>query len=141
MEIAHLYVNSVPLCKTFHHIFWIQSPIFYQKPRTKLSVLLLLLLNCHQIFASPSKSLQASQNICMCLSQVQKTLWGWVAIVVVVCGKLCGKICGEMCGKMCGKIKKMLDCNTNLCASRYGPHDYDSGDKKTKRQKCKKTNN
>ena len=44
-------------------------------------------------------------------------LWGggeWVAIVVVVCGK-------------------------NWCGSRYEHCDYDSGDKKTKKQKCKKT--
>ena len=59
--------------------------------------------------------------------------------MVVVCGKICGKICGKMCGKMCGKIEKLSDWNKNWCGSRYGPHDYDSGDKKTKRQKCKKT--
>ena len=45
-----------------------------------------------------------------------------MAILVVVCGK--------MCGKMCGKIEKLSDWNKNLCGSRYGPHDYDSGDKK-----------
>ena len=28
---------------------------------------------------------------------------GWMAILVVVCGKICGK----MCGKMCGKVKKV----------------------------------
>ena len=38
-----------------------------------------------------------------------------------------------MCGKMCGKIEKLLDCNKNWCGSRYGPRDYDSGDKKTKK--------
>ena len=24
---------------------------------------------------------------------------GWMAILVVVCGKICGKMCGKMCGK------------------------------------------
>ena len=44
------------------------------KPRTKLSELLLLLLlllmlrDSFQIFASPSKYLQASQNIWLCFS-------------------------------------------------------------------------
>ena len=52
---------------------------------------------------------------------------GWVAIVVVVCGKICGKICGKMCGKMCGKIEKLSDWNKNCCGSRYGPPNYDSG--------------
>ena len=42
-----------------------------------------------------------------------------------------------MCGEMRGKIEKLLDRNKNLCGSRYGPHDYDSGDKKPKRQKGK----
>ena len=42
---------------------------------------------------------------------------GWVAIVVVVFGKICGK--------MCGKIEKLSDWNKNWCGSRYGPHDYD----------------
>ena len=28
---------------------------------------------------------------------------------------------------MCGKIEKLLDWNKNWCGSRYGPHDYDSG--------------
>ena len=58
-----------------------------------------------------------------------------MAIVVVVCGKMCGTICGKMHGKMCGKIEKLSDWNKNWCGSRYGPHDYDSADKKTKRQK------
>ena len=62
-----------------------------------------------------------------------------MAIVVEVCGKICGKMCGKICGEMCGKIEKLSDWNTNWCVSRYGPHDYDSGDKKTKRQKGKKT--
>ena len=48
-----------------------------------------------------------------------------VAIVVVVCGK------------MSGKILKLSDWNKNGCGSRYGHHDYDIGDKKTKRQKGK----
>ena len=53
---------------------------------------------------------------------------GWVAIVVVVCGKICGK------------IEKLLNWREkNWCGSIYGPHDYDSGDKKTKNQKGKKT--
>ena len=46
---------------------------------------------------------------------------GWMAILVVVCGKICGK------------IEKLLDWNKNWCGSRYGPCDYDSGDKKTKK--------
>ena len=53
-----------------------------------------------------------------------------MAILVVVCGK--------MCGKMCGKIEKLSDWNKNLCGSRYGPRDYDSGDKKKKKKKKKK---
>ena len=53
-----------------------------------------------------------------------------MAIVVVVCGKICGKILG--------KIEKLSDWNKNKCGSRYGLCDYDSGDKKTKRQKDKK---
>ena len=44
-----------------------------------------------------------------------------------------------MCGKMCGKIEKMLDQNKIWCGTRYETCDYDSGDKKTKRQKGKKT--
>ena len=55
-----------------------------------------------------------------------------MAILVVVCGK----ICGQMCGQMCGKIEKLSDWNKNWCGSRYGHHDYDSGDKKTKKN-CK----
>ena len=39
----------------------------------------------------------------------------------------------------CGKIEKLLDWNKNGCGSRYLPHEYDSGDKKTKIQKDKKT--
>ena len=41
-------------------------------------------------------------------------MWGWVAIVAVVCGKICGKICG----KMCGKIEKLSDWNKNWCGSK-----------------------
>ena len=41
--------------------------------------------------------------------------------------------------KMCGKIEKLSDWKKNWCGSRYGPHDYDSGDKKTIRKKGKKT--
>ena len=51
-----------------------------------------------------------------------------MAILVVVCGK--------MCGKMCGKIEKLLDQNKIWYGTRYGPCDYDSGDKNTK--KCGK---
>ena len=32
-----------------------------------------------------------------------------------------------VCGKMCGKLEKLSDWNKNWCGSRYGPHDYDSG--------------
>ena len=53
-----------------------------------------------------------------------------MAIVVVVFGKI-------YC-KMCGKIEKLSDWNKNWCGSRYGPLDYDSGDKKTKEKKRKK---
>ena len=35
------------------------------------------------------------------------------------------------------KLKKLLDQNKIWCGTRYGPRDYDSGDKKTKRQKGK----
>ena len=44
--------------------------------------------DCSQIFASPSKSLKASQNICL----YTKHRGRGVAIVVVVCGEMCGKI-------------------------------------------------
>ena len=43
----------------------------------------------------------------------------------------------KICGKMCGKILKLLDHNKIWCGTRYGPCDYDSGDKKAKRQKGK----
>ena len=59
-----------------------------------------------------------------------------MAIVVVVCGKICGKICGKMCGKMCFKIEKNSDWEKNWCGSRYGPYDYDSGDKKNPLECC-----
>ena len=39
---------------------------------------------------------------------------------------------------MCGKIEKLSDWNKNWCGSRYGPHDYDSGDKETKDKKAKR---
>ena len=82
-----------------------QNP-WYQKPRTKLSVLLLLLLqDCCQIFITSLKSLQASQNICLCSVRYRICCGGWVAIVVVVCGKICGKIYGKICGKCVVKLK------------------------------------
>ena len=37
------------------------------------------------------------------------------------------------------KLKNCWIGTKNWCGSRYGPHNYDSGDKKTKRQKHKKT--
>ena len=37
---------------------------------------------------------------------------------------------------MCGKIEKLLDQNKIWCGTRYGPHDYDSGNKNTKKN-CK----
>ena len=95
--------------------------IKHQKPRTKLLVLLLLLLNCRQIFTALSKSLQASK-ISACVSLRYRNFHGGlVAIVVVVCGK--------MCGKMCGKTEKLLsDWNNNWCGCRYSPPpNYDSG--------------
>ena len=98
-----------------------------------------------------TKSSQPPQNLrrplitfaCVSLRYRQRCGVGGVGIVVVVCGNICGKFCG----KMCGKIEKLSDWNKNWCGSRYGPHDYNSGDKKakrqkgkqTKRQKCKKT--
>ena len=45
---------------------------------------------------------------------------------------------GKKCGKICGKIERLLDWYKNLCDSRYGPHEYDGGDRKTKRQNIKK---
>ena len=40
-------------------------------------------------------------------------------------------------------VVKLKNCwirrEKNWCGNRYGPHNYDSGDKKTKRQKDKKT--
>ena len=47
-------------------------------------------------------------------------------------------MCSKMCGKMYGTIEKLLYQNKIWCGTRYGPHDYDSGDKKTKTQKHKK---
>ena len=91
-----------------------------------------------------AKYLSPPQYICRplktfaCVSlRYRKRHGGWVAIVVVVCGKICGK--------MCGKIEKLSDGNKNWCVSRYGPRDYDSGDKRqkgknTKRQKDTNTN-
>ena len=58
---------------------------------------------------------------------------------------MCGKYVVKMCGKICGNIEKLSDWNETWCGSRYGPCDYDSGDKKrqkgktAKRQKDKKT--
>ena len=46
---------------------------------------------------------------------------------------------GKICGIMCGKIEKLSDLNKNWCGSRYGPCNYDSGNKKIKRQKDTKT--
>ena len=60
-----------------------------------------------------------------------------MGIVVVVCDKICGKICGEICGN----IEKLLDENKILCGTRYGPHDYDSGDKKTKKKAKRQKDN
>ena len=57
----------------------------------------------------------------------------------MVCGTICGTICGQICDEMCGKIEKLSDQNKNWCGSKYVPHDYDSGDRKTNRQKDKKT--
>ena len=39
---------------------------------------------------------------------------------------------------ICGKIEKLSDQNKIWCGTRYGPCDYDSGDKKAKRQKSKR---
>ena len=39
---------------------------------------------------------------------------------------------------MCGQIEKLSDWNKKWCGSRNGPHDYDSGDKNTKRTENKK---
>ena len=91
-----------------------------------------------------AKYLPPPQNLCRplktfaCVSlRYRKHCGGWVAIVVVVCGKIYGK----MCCKMCGKIEKLSDWNKNLCASRYGQKDRKTKiqkDKKTKRQKGKR---
>ena len=53
-----------------------------------------------------------------------------MAILVVVCGKNVVLKCVVKCVV---KLKKMSDWNKNWCGSRYGPYDYDSGDKKTKK--------
>ena len=77
----------------------------YQKPRTKLSVLLLLLLlllrDCCQIFTIPSKSSQVrlSKYLPVFLLGTENVM-GWVVIVVVVCVNFFGKICNNMCGKI-----------------------------------------
>ena len=79
------------------------------------------------------RTLHPPQNICrplktfacVSLRYRKRCGGGWMAILVVVCGKICGK--------MCGKIEKLSDWNKNLCGSIYGPRDYDSSDKKTKK--------
>ena len=62
-----------------------------------------------KIFAGLSKHLPVF------LLGTENVVGGWMAILVVVCGK------------MCGNIEKLSDWNKNWCGSRYGPHDYDSG--------------
>ena len=112
-----------------------------QKLRTKLSVILLLLLlirDCCQIFAPIKIFACLLKHLYVFLLGTENIVRGGVAIVVVVCGKSCGKICGKICGKMCGKIEKLSDWNKHWCDSRYGHRDYDSGDNKTKRQNDKK---
>ena len=98
----------------------------HQKPRTKLSVLLLLLhseiVACEDFFRAKifEGDYGLSKHLPVFLLGTEKVVGGgWMAILVVICGKICGK--------MCGKIEKLSDWNKNWCDSRYGPHDYDSG--------------
>ena len=99
--------------------------------------------NCKNSCSSSSseivaKSSQPPQNLCRplktfaCVSLRYRHYYGgWVAIVVVVCGVKCVVKC----------VVKLKNCQIgekNWCGSRYGPHDYDSGDKKTKWQRGKK---
>ena len=106
----------------------IHGKTFFKTPPPPAPRLSPNLHNPLKIFAGLSK------HVHVFLLGTENIMGGWVAIVVVVCGKICGK----MCNKMCGKIEKLSDWNKNLCGSKYGPHDYDSGSKKTKRQKGKK---
>ena len=72
-----------------------------------------------KIFAGLSKHLPVF------LLGTEKIVGGCMAILVVVCGKICGK--------MCGKIENCQIGRKKLCGSIYGPHDYDSGDKRQKK--------
>ena len=47
-----------------------------------------------------------SNHLPVFLLGTENVVGGWMAILVVVCGKICGTICGKMCGKMCGKKSK-----------------------------------
>ena len=38
---------------------------------------------------------------------------GWIAILVVVCGKICGKMCGKMCGKKSKKKNQKSSKSSN----------------------------
>ena len=102
-----IYVLSVlAACDALNFLL---RPIFYQKPSTvfvstpppppALPQLSPNLHNTLKIFAGLSKHLPVF------LLGTENVVEGWVAIVVVVCGKICGK----MCGKICGKIEKLSD--------------------------------
>ena len=86
------------------HIILCSRSMSNQKPRTKVWVLLLLLLrDSRQIFTTPSKSLQASQNLYLFSLRYRTCCGGGglcVGIVVVVCGKICDKIHGKMGGEI-----------------------------------------
>ena len=77
---------------------------------------------CAKIF---SVAYDLSKHLPVFLLGTENVVGWWVAIVVVVCGNICGK------------IEKLFDQHKIGCGTRYEPHDYDSGDKNTKRQKGK----
>ena len=136
IKISHFYTLSF-LAKEIPATFG-QEPFNYQKPRTSTPVppapaprLSPNLCNPLKIFAGLSKHLPVF------LLGTENVVWG-MAIVEVVFGKFCAKMCSKVCSKMCGKTEKLSDWNKNWCGSRYGPHDYDSGDKKTKDKKTKR---
>ena len=41
-----------------------------------------------------------SKHLPVFLLGTENVVGGWMAILVVVCGKTCGKMCGKMCGKI-----------------------------------------
>ena len=106
--------------------------------------------NCQNSFSSSeivAKSLPLPHNLCMplktfaCVSLRYRNIvgGGWVAIVVVVCGKICGKMCGKKGKKpKRQKGKKTKRQQGKMAKRQKGKKAKRQKDKKTKRQKDKK---